>query len=475
MTGVNARLFYKGDTMSNKGIKLEEIFDWDKVKDAIFFSVSQPTEYELKNSWRLTTDKPCRIENGMMVNYKVLIKDDKGKISTGKVSNQMLKLFDIKESDLYKLAQKNTPELVPPYEIDVFGGAAILDRAEYMLCPSVLKKYADMMGGNVFAWTDNTKQLVILKEGFWNGDTTEEKEKNLMDALKWWNLTNGTFEEYTLKDVKPVHYDYDNGIESLDTFKWNLEKKYCVGLYFVTRQDFIVPNKRLREDLKENIDWKYSESTDELEKCFKTIGDATKELEKHHTEIKFDCWMSNLVTRWCLNKKYFNLKDYNSENDTNLSEEQFMEEIVDDHTCFWSWEVPEYEEDIELTEFRLPVLIEGYHEWRDTDGFYKSERDYVGVVYFDNYRDADDFKDDINKFDGDLDDYKESSESARKGLYLCTEYFDSGFENDDNYEIKATIGKESLYAKEYSINEIDEIVERQKKKVEESLKNNRKV
>lgn len=216
--------------MDEKGIKINEIFDWEKVKDALYFSIvpaSIEEIYNIDNARDLAlADEPCRFQDGMKINYRVLINSDNGKISSGKVSNQMIKLFKINESDLFDISKKNTSKLFSPREVDMYGRVAIIEGAEYTLCPTVLENYANQMGGKIFACAFNTKQVVILGENFFNGNTIEEKEKFLMESFEFWHGTVDFIGQKKLIDMSPIHYDAATGqIVSLSEYIKTQEKE----------------------------------------------------------------------------------------------------------------------------------------------------------------------------------------------------------------------------------------------------------
>ncbi len=103
---------------------------------------------------------------------------------------------------------------------------AIIEGAEYTLCPTVLENYSNQMGGKIFACAFNTKQVVILGENFFNGNTIEEKEKFLMESFEFWHGTVDFIGQKKLIDMSPIHYDAATGqIVSLSKYIKMQEKE----------------------------------------------------------------------------------------------------------------------------------------------------------------------------------------------------------------------------------------------------------
>lgn len=147
-------------------IKQTQIFDWNSVKDALFFSVSTDNEEYRKEA-------PHRTVGEFTLNYNVLIEDGKGHSKASKIGMQALKVLNITEEDLYNATIQSAPKLFPVSD-NVFGGVARISTEQYtdkrlddgataIFYPDVLDHYAEMMGGKSMFFLQQRMMLLLFR------------------------------------------------------------------------------------------------------------------------------------------------------------------------------------------------------------------------------------------------------------------------------------------------------------------------
>lgn len=183
-------------------IKQTQIFDWNSVKDALFFSVSTDNEEYRKEA-------PHRTVGEFTLNYNVLIEDGKGHSKASKIGMQALKVLNITEEDLYNATIQSAPKLFPVSD-NVFGGVARISTEQYtdkrlddgataIFYPDVLDHYAEMMGGRIFVLPTTKNDVIVIQD-----DGKYRKYEEVVKAVKDWDIYRGHGEKLT---DNIYHYD----------------------------------------------------------------------------------------------------------------------------------------------------------------------------------------------------------------------------------------------------------------------------
>ncbi len=183
-------------------IKQTQIFDWNSVKDALFFSVSTDNEEYRKEA-------PHRTVGEFTLNYNVLIEDGKGHSKASKIGMQALKVLNITEEDLYNATILSAPKLFPVSD-NVFGGVARISTEQYtdkrlddgataIFYPDVLDHYAEMMGGKIYVLPTTKNDVIVIQD-----DGKYRKYEEVVKAVKDWDIYRGHGEKLT---DNIYHYD----------------------------------------------------------------------------------------------------------------------------------------------------------------------------------------------------------------------------------------------------------------------------
>lgn len=183
-------------------IKQTQIFDWNSVKDALFFSVSTDNEEYRKEA-------PHRIVGEFTLNYNVLIEDGKGHSKASKIGMQALKVLNITEEDLYNATIQSAPKLFPVSD-NVFGGVARISTEQYtdkrlddgataIFYPDVLDHYAEMMGGKIYVLPTTKNDVIVIQD-----DGKYRTYEEVVKAVKDWDIYRDHGEKLT---DNIYHYD----------------------------------------------------------------------------------------------------------------------------------------------------------------------------------------------------------------------------------------------------------------------------
>ena len=183
-------------------IKQTQIFDWNSVKDALFFSVSTDNEEYRKEA-------PHRTVGEFTLNYNVLIEDGKGHSKASKIGMQALKVLNITEEDLYNATIQSAPKLFPVSD-NVFGGVARISTEQYtdkrlddgataIFYPDVLDHYAEMMGGRIYVLPTTKNDVIVIQD-----DGKYRKYEEVVKAVKDWDIYRSHGEKLT---DNIYHYD----------------------------------------------------------------------------------------------------------------------------------------------------------------------------------------------------------------------------------------------------------------------------
>ena len=183
-------------------IKQTQIFDWNSVKDALFFSVSTDNEEYRKEA-------PHRTVGEFTLNYNVLIEDGKGHSKASKIGMQALKVLNITEEDLYNATIQSAPKLFPVSD-NVFGGVARISTEQYtdkrlddgataIFYPDVLDHYAEMMGGKIYVLPTTKNDVIVIQD-----DGKYRTYEEVVKAVKDWDIYRDHGEKLT---DNIYHYD----------------------------------------------------------------------------------------------------------------------------------------------------------------------------------------------------------------------------------------------------------------------------
>lgn len=183
-------------------IKQTQIFDWNSVKDALFFSVSTDNEEYRKET-------PHRTVGEFTLNYNVLIEDGKGHSKASKIGMQALKVLNITEEDLYNATIQSAPKLFPVSD-NVFGGVARISTEQYtdkrlddgataIFYPDVLDHYAEMMGGKIYVLPTTKNDVIVIQD-----DGKYRTYEEVVKAVKDWDIYRDHGEKLT---DNIYHYD----------------------------------------------------------------------------------------------------------------------------------------------------------------------------------------------------------------------------------------------------------------------------
>lgn len=183
-------------------IKQTQIFDWNSVKDALFFSVSTDNEEYRKEA-------PHRTVGEFTLNNNVLIEDGKGHSKASKIGMQALKVLNITEEDLYNATIQSAPKLFPVSD-NVFGGVARISTEQYtdkrlddgataIFYPDVLDHYAEMMGGRIFVLPTTKNDVIAIQD-----DGKYRTYEEVVKAVKDWDIYRDHGEKLT---DNIYHYD----------------------------------------------------------------------------------------------------------------------------------------------------------------------------------------------------------------------------------------------------------------------------
>mgnify|MGYP003371032404 FL=1 len=183
-------------------IKQTQIFDWNSVKDALFFSVSTDNEEYRKEA-------PHRTVGEFTLNYNVLIEDGKGHSKASKIGMQALKVLNITEEDLYNATIESAPKLFPVSD-NVFGGVARISTEQYtdkrlddgataIFYPDVLDHYAEMMGGKIYVLPTTKNDVIVIQD-----DGKYRTYEEVVKAVKDWDIYRVHGEKLT---DNIYHYD----------------------------------------------------------------------------------------------------------------------------------------------------------------------------------------------------------------------------------------------------------------------------
>lgn len=236
-------------------IKQTQIFDWNSVKDALFFSVSTDNEEYRKEA-------PHRTVGEFTLNYNVLIEDGKGHSKASKIGMQALKVLNITEEDLYNAAIQSAPKLFPVSD-NVFGGVARISTEQYtdkrlddgataIFYPDVLDHYAEMMGGRIYVLPTTKNDVIVIQD-----DGKYRKYEEVVKAVKDWDIYRSHGEKLT---DNIYHYDAET-------------KKFVLGEEYVYSKAI----ERLQKAVQM---YEYTELTEEEKNEYLPSDIALREIDK---------------------------------------------------------------------------------------------------------------------------------------------------------------------------------------------------
>lgn len=236
-------------------IKQTQIFDWNSVKDALFFSVSTDNEEYRKEA-------PHRTVGEFTLNYNVLIEDGKGHSKASKIGMQALKVLNITEEDLYNATIQSAPKLFPVSD-NVFGGVARISTEQYtdkrlddgataIFYPDVLDHYAEMMGGRIFVLPTTKNDVIVIQD-----DGKYRKYEEVVKAVKDWDIYRGHGEKLT---DNIYHYDAET-------------KKFILGEEYVYSEEI----ERLQKAVQM---YEYVELTEEEKNEYLPSDIAFREIDE---------------------------------------------------------------------------------------------------------------------------------------------------------------------------------------------------
>ncbi|MDO4553662.1 MAG: DUF5688 family protein [Lachnospiraceae bacterium] len=105
---MNSLAGMREDINVDKNISVEQLLNYDEVKDSIIFRVVgvEANQERLQNL-------PHRIENDMALIYQILLQKEEDGIATTQISNDMMGLMGVNETMLHDAAMENTPRELP--------------------------------------------------------------------------------------------------------------------------------------------------------------------------------------------------------------------------------------------------------------------------------------------------------------------------------------------------------------------------
>lgn len=236
-------------------IKQTQIFDWNSVKDALFFSVSTDNEEYRKEA-------PHRTVGEFTLNYNVLIEDGKGHSKASKIGMQALKVLNITEEDLYNATIQSAPKLFPVSD-NVFGGVARISTEQYMdkrlddgataiFYPDVLDHYAEMMGGKIYVLPTTKNDVIVIQD-----DGKYRTYEEVVKAVKDWDIYRVHGEKLT---DNIYHYDAET-------------KKFILGEEYVYSEEI----ERLQKAVQM---YEYVELTEEEKNEYLPSDIAFREIDE---------------------------------------------------------------------------------------------------------------------------------------------------------------------------------------------------
>ncbi len=236
-------------------IKQTQIFDWNSVKDALFFSVSTDNEEYRKEA-------PHRTVGEFTLNYNVLIEDGKGHSKASKIGMQALKVLNITEEDLYNATIQSAPKLFPVSD-NVFGGVARISTEQYtdkrlddgataIFYPDVLDHYAEMMGGKIYVLPTTKNDVIVIQD-----DGKYRTYEEVIKAVKDWDI-------YRVHGEKLTDNIYHYGAET---------KKFILGEEYVYSEEI----ERLQKAVQM---YEYVELTEEEKNEYLPSDIAFREIDE---------------------------------------------------------------------------------------------------------------------------------------------------------------------------------------------------
>lgn len=236
-------------------IKQTQIFDWNSVKDALFFSVSTDNEEYRKEA-------PHRTVGEFTLNYNVLIEDGKGHSKASKIGMQALKVLNITEEDLYNATIQSAPKLFPVSD-NVFGGVARISTEQYtdkrlddgataIFYPDVLDHYAEMMGGKIYVLPTTKNDVIVIQD-----DGKYRTYEEVVKAVKDWDIYRVHGEKLT---DNIYHYDAET-------------KKFILGEEYVYSEEI----ERLQKAVQM---YEYVELTEEEKNEYLPSDIAFREIDE---------------------------------------------------------------------------------------------------------------------------------------------------------------------------------------------------
>lgn len=236
-------------------IKQTQIFDWNSVKDALFFSVSTDNEEYRKEA-------PHRTVGEFTLNYNVLIEDGKGHSKASKIGMQALKVLNITEEDLYNATIESAPKLFPVSD-NVFGGVARISTEQYtdkrlddgataIFYPDVLDHYAEMMGGKIYVLPTTKNDVIVIQD-----DGKYRTYEEVVKAVKDWDIYRDHGEKLT---DNIYHYDAET-------------KKFILGEEYVYSEEI----ERLQKAVQM---YEYVELTEEEKNEYLPSDIAFREIDE---------------------------------------------------------------------------------------------------------------------------------------------------------------------------------------------------
>lgn len=236
-------------------IKQTQIFDWNSVKDALFFSVSTNNEEYRKEA-------PHRTVGEFTLNYNVLIEDGKGHSKASKIGMQALKVLNITEEDLYNATIQSAPKLFPVSD-NVFGGVARISTEQYtdkrlndgataIFYPDVLDHYAEMMGGKIYVLPTTKNDVIVIQD-----DGKYRTYEEVVKAVKDWDIYRVHGEKLT---DNIYHYDAET-------------KKFILGEEYVYSEEI----ERLQKAVQM---YEYVELTEEEKNEYLPSDIAFREIDE---------------------------------------------------------------------------------------------------------------------------------------------------------------------------------------------------
>lgn len=145
----------------------ESIFEFENIKDRIVYKLVNQVENE-----KFLTEVPFLPFYDLAILPYVIIESKEMGAASMQIKKEHIEMWNVTEKEIFELARKNTPQILPPELIQLHGFFYILTNTRKMwgasaiLYPEILEKVYDIIGEEYYLLPSSVHEFIFMPKSF---------------------------------------------------------------------------------------------------------------------------------------------------------------------------------------------------------------------------------------------------------------------------------------------------------------------